>query len=322
MKRGTCNVKFVFSRFTLHVPRIFLPKLFMFRALLILLLIATFSAPQPAPFSDTSATAFNPVDLLQASPIPVLKHEAIEPDIKAKAGLIMDYDTSLILYAKNMDTPLPMASLTKIMTAVLILDHHDPSEVVTVQSNFGTVEGVKISLQKGEKLTVDDLLKALLIPSAGDAAMALAEFHSGTVEKFVAQMNERAHSLNLFHTHFINPIGLDADNHYSSAYDLAVLTKYALHFKEFRNIVKLKSASITSIDSGMVRTLSSTNYLLGSYLDILGVKTGTTDAAGESLINLAQNDGGHRVIAVLLNSPDRFQENKSMIDWAFRSFEW
>lgn len=295
----------------------------MLRSLISLLMLASFAAPNGSDIGDLSSPAlFDDASLLDLSPIPTLKHESLKPDIKAKAALVMDYDTGLILYEKNINEPMPMASLTKIMTAILILENHDLSEVVTVDSDLSGEMGVRVWLRQYEKLTVGDLLKALLIPSAGDAATALADFHSGSVENFVAAMNARAKELNLVHTHFMNPIGLDEEGHYSSAYDLALLTKYALHFPAFRAIVKTDSATISSVDGKFHHSFDSTNYLLNSYLDILGVKTGTTDGAGQSLINLARSDRGNEVIAILLNSPSRFQENKSMIDWAFRSFNW
>jgi serine-type D-Ala-D-Ala carboxypeptidase (penicillin-binding protein 5/6) len=295
----------------------------MLRSLIGLLLLASLSSPSfDAVDNAASASYFDENNLLELSPIPTLKEGALQPDIDAKSALIMDYNTGLILYGKNINEEMPMASLTKIMTAILILEHHSLSEVVTVPSSYSSLEGVRIWLSKGEQLTVGDLLKALLIRSAGDAAMALAEFHSGTVEDFVKEMNERAKELNLIHTHYVNPIGLDAKGHYSSAADLATITKYALHFPAFREIVKQDSATITSVDGRTSHSFESTNYLLNSYLDIEGVKTGTTDEAGESLINLARGAQGQQVIAVLLNSPGRFQENKSMIDWALRSYLW
>lgn len=286
-------------------------------------MLTSIAAPSGGVINDISSLEpFDETSLLELSPIPTLKHEALEPDIQAKAALIMDYDTGLLLYKKNIHEALPMASLTKIMTAILILEDHDLSEVVTVESDFAELEGVRIWLMQGERIRVGDLLKALLVRSAGDATITLAEHHSGTVEDFVKAMNKRAKELNLVHTHFSNPIGLDADGHYSSAFDLAILSKYALHFPAFRAIVRLDEATISSVDNKFHHAFESTNYLLNSYLDIQGVKTGTTDGAGESLINLARDERGHEVIAVLLNSPSRFQENKSMIDWAFRSYEW
>ncbi len=295
----------------------------MLRSLISILMLTSIAAPSGGMVYDvTSSEYFDETSLLDVNPIPTLRHEALEPDIKAKAAMIMDYDTGIVLYDRNIHDELPMASLTKIMTAILILENHDLSDIVTVESDFAGLLGVRIWLRQWEKLTVGDLLKALLIPSAGDAAIALAEYHSGSVEDFVKAMNARAKELNLVHTNFVNPIGLDADGHYSSAYDLAILTKYALHFPAFRAIIKMDAASISSVDGKFYHGFESTNYLLNSYLDIQGVKTGTTDGAGQSLINLARNERGHEVIAVLLNSPSRFQENKSMIDWAFRSYQW
>jgi len=269
-----------------------------------------------------SPVSFDETSLLELSPIPALKHEAIKPEIESKSALIMDYDTGILLYEKNIHEELPMASLTKIMTAILILENHDLWEVVTVQSDFSELAGVRIWLRYNEQMTVENLLKALLIRSAGDAAIALADYHSGSVEDFVKEMNERAKELNLVNTHFMNPIGLDAEGHHSSSFDLAILSKYALHIPAFRNIVRLPEATVSSVDGKFHHSFESTNYLLNSYLNVQGVKTGTTDGAGESLINLARDAWGHEVIAVLLNSPSRFQENKSMIDWAFRSYEW
>ena len=153
--------------------------------------------------------------------------------------------------------------------------------------------------------------------------MALAEYHSGSVDDFVEEMNQRAEVLNLENTHFANPIGLDeAGNHYSTAFDLAILTKYALKNKDFARILQIPRATITSTDGEISHQFEGTNYLLDSYLDIRGVKTGTTDDAGESLINLARNWRGQKVIAVFLNSPERFQESKRLIDWGFSNHKW
>ena len=299
----------------------------MFRTIISLFLLATLNpmaVSQTAPISKTAE--FNESSLLDVQPIPIKNNDAIEPVIDAKAALLMDYDTSTVMYSKNEYQPLPMASLTKIMTASIILDSHKLDEVVTIDENYAAMSddvlGVRMWLVKGEKITVGNLLMGLLIPSAGDAAMALAKYHSGSVGAFVKEMNKKAEILNLKNTHFVNPIGMDAAGHYASAYDLAILTKYALRNKDFRRIVRTTSASVTSVDGKTVHQLNGTNFLLNSYLDIEGVKTGTTDGAGECLINLAKNENGREIIVVLLNSPDRFQENKSIIDWAFRNFSW
>ena len=292
----------------------------MIRSLTTLLLLANVT---PVDLPLVSSESFvSQADLIDVQPIPHLQKNRIAPQIEAKAALLVDNATGLVLYEKNPQQPLPMASLTKIMTAILILEHHQLDEVVTISSNYPDLEGVKINVHQGEQMTVDSLLKALLLPSAGDAAMALAEYHSGSVAAFVEEMNQRAKALNLTHTYFKNPIGLDEEGHLSTAGDLVQLARYAMHFPAFRSIVKQSSTTIESIDGHFSYGLTNTNHLLGSYLNVLGIKTGTTDEAGESLINLARNDQGHEVLSVLLNSPDRFQESKSMLDWAFRSYLW
>ncbi len=273
------------------------------------------------------AQTFSPEQLLSVEAVPLKKPSAVKPIIEASAALLMDVDSGIVLYKKNPHLRLPMASLTKIMTAIIILENHNLNEVVTIEDNFDNfVEdeiGVRLWLKQYEKMTVENLLIGLMVPSAGDAALALAKYHSGSVEKFVEEMNERAKSLNLKNTKFTNPIGLDnIENHYSSAFDLAILTKYALKNRTFSRIVQIPRATITSTDGEIKHQFEGTNYLLESYLDIRGVKTGTTDAAGQSLINLAHHWNGKRVIAVLLNSPERFQENKRLIDWGFRNHSW
>jgi len=297
----------------------------MFRSIVSLFILANLSAG--AMISNTVVKQpFDPADLLDVNQIPVKIHGAVQPEIDAESGLVMDLDTGIVLYEKNAYKPMPMASLTKIMTAVIILESHELDEIVTVEENYSSMTedqlGVRIWLQKGEQLTVYDLLTSLLVRSAGDSAMALAKYHSGSVDAFVVQMNKRAQELNLTNTYFKNPVGIDAEGHYSSSYDLAILTKRALRFSVFRSIIRMKEATISSVNGRTTHAFKSTNLLLNSYLDILGVKTGTTEGAGASVINLARNEGGHQVLAVLLNSPSRFQENKSMIDWTFRSYQW
>ena len=256
--------------------------------------------------------------------IPQKMEGSVAPIVSARSAMLMDVDTGIVLYQKNPEERMPMASLTKIMTAILILDSHKLSEVVTVQDDFSEFKelGVRIWLQQYEKITVGDLLIGLLVPSAGDVAMALAKYHSGSVEKFVEEMNAKAYELRLSNTQFKNPIGLDEAGHYSTAYDLAMLTRYALRNADFRRIVQLPEASISSTNGKNTHSFKSTDELLGGYLDIRGVKTGTTDEAGQSVINLARTKNGKDILSVVLDSPSRFQESKSLIDWSFRSFLW
>jgi serine-type D-Ala-D-Ala carboxypeptidase (penicillin-binding protein 5/6) len=292
----------------------------MLRSLISLLILANVNT---AEIHNTEyAIPFDPLSLLQIDQVPTKEKNSSRPDIKAKAAILIDANSGIVLYEKNSHKSLPMASLTKIMTAILILESHELDEVVTIEESYLSTPGVKIWLQKGERIKIRDLLIGLLVRSGGDAALALADYHSGSVEAFVKSMNEKAAILNLQHTQFKNPIGLDQDAHYASAYDLAMLSKYAMRKPDFRWIVHLPEAEVFSVDGNISHSFKSTNKLLGSYLNILGVKTGTTDAAGESVINLARNQKGNEVIAIVLNSPNRFQENKSLIDWGFRSYTW
>jgi len=294
----------------------------MFRSLLILLLVAGLGAETSLPGKNSKP--FDPATLIEVQAVPKKDADAVEPVLEAQSALLMDVDTGIVMAQKDSEQRMPMASLTKIMTAAIILDSHKISEVVTVGNDFNKVPevGVRIWLQQYEKITVGDLLIGLLVPSAGDAALALAEYHSGSVEKFVQEMNAKAQVLHLLNTRFMNPIGLDEEGHYSTAYDLAMLTRYALRNPDFRRIVRLTDATVTSVNGKISHTFKSTDELLNSYLDIRGVKTGTTEEAGQSVINLARNPVGKEVIAVILDSPSRFQESKSLIDWSFRNYSW
>ena len=279
---------------------------------------------------QTASTAdqFNMETLLGVQAIPMAKSTSSQIQSDARAVLLMDAGTGIVLYEKNGYQSMPMASLTKIMTAILILESHKLNEVVTISDNYASMPegqiGVRIWLRKYEKITVENLLIGLLVRSGGDAALALAKHHSGSTDAFVKEMNTRAKILNLQNTNFTNPIGLDHKNHYASAYDLSILTKYALHNPAFRRIVKLPSASISSTDGKITHKFEGTNYLLynNDGLDIQGVKTGTTLAAGQCLINLVRDDNGKEVIVVVLDSKARFTESKYLIKWVLNNFIW
>lgn len=297
----------------------------MLRSLISLLIIAGLNTTALSNFS--TAESFNINTLLSVHVIPISTNLSAQMQAGAKAALLMDLDTGIILYEKNGYESLPMASLTKIMTAVLILGSHKLDEVVTVKDNFsGMTEdelGARAWLRQYEKITVENLLIALLVPSAGDAALALAKYHSGSVDTFVKEMNQKTKTLNLQNTNFTNPIGLDNASHYASAYDLAILTKYALRNADFRRIVRMPNAAITSADGKIKHSFLGTDSLLkDSSIDVRGVKTGTTIAAGQCLINLAYNTNGKEIIVVLLGSSDRFTESKQLINLVFNNFLW
>ena len=249
-----------------------------------------------------------------------------QPDLtlKAKAAIILDQESNRILFSKNASEQLPMASITKIMTALVVLDKYGDKldTVITVPIEAIKVTGSKMDLYANEKLTAMNLLKGLLINSANDAAITFAYNIAGSPEKFAVMMNVKATSLGLYHTHFADPIGFDSPDHYSTAFDLAELTRTAVNNPTFAQIVATKKIIVTNTSGKFKHLLDNTNKLLGQYDNVIGVKTGTTDNAGESLVASVIGDSGQKVIMVLLDGPDRFLEGKEALDWALKAYSW
>ena len=270
--------------------------------------------------------------LLEATAIPEKKEQNIAPVIDAKAALVVDLKNGYILYEKNVHESLPIASLTKLMTTTIVLEENALDEVATISEYTASTEGKKTWLAPGERITVESLLFAALIDSANDAAVALAEHNAGSVEEFVEKMNRKTTDIGLVSTRFANPTGLDEDNpgddpenprgNYSSAYDLALLGRYAYGKSFVRRAVSKKELEVASTNEAIQHKLTNTNQLLDSYLKVLGLKTGTTDLAGECLITVIQNDQGNDILTVVLNSPSRFNETKLLADWTFRTYTW
>lgn len=253
------------------------------------------------------------------SPIPKVKKSNPIPDLSAKSIIVVDVSSAVVLYQKNVYASLPMASTTKIMTALIALDYYLPQQVIEVSEIFDIGQDMK--LQKGEKITVENLLYGLLVGSANDAAEVFAANYPGGRENFISKMNEKARHLHLTHTHFMNPTGIDEFGQYTSAVDLVRLTKDALLNPIFRKIVATKEITVYSVDKKFVHPMSNVNTLLGKIDGFKGVKTGFTDEAGECLVGLVERNGT-QIMTVVLGSKDRFGETQQLIDWAFDSFEW
>ena len=244
----------------------------------------------------------------------------IAPVIESTSALAMDRTSGKILYGKDIDKKLSIASITKLMTALVVIEKVNLSDVVVISSDAEGVDGARAGLVQGEEIKVSELLKAMLIPSGNDAAYALAEFvGGGNVGTFVGYMNERAVREGLLNTHFQNPMGFDNEDNYSTAFDLGLLASKILEDQLLKNIVDMSSAEVEAV-SGQNHVVNSTNKILGGFLEIKGIKTGTTDQAGTSLVSYATKDG-REIIGVLLQSPDRFREMKVMIDWCYRAWE-
>jgi len=303
-------------------------KFGIFAIIVNLLAGAFFSVQSGASIALRKAVRENPLSLMSFStfPIPynpVKRSGFVAPLVKAKSVVVVDDATNKILFAQNEKVHLPLASITKVATAMVVLNRcENLNEVVTVPTAATKVGGSKMELIPGERMTVLNLLKGLLIVSANDAALALAIHMDGSPARFVAYMNDLVKGLGLKDTHFVNPDGFDAPGHYSTAYDIAELSRYALRNETYRNIIHTAHTMVTDVSGRFGYTLKNTNKLLNSYLNIEGGKTGTTSRAGESLVVSATGNKGQRVIAVLLNSPNRFQEGKALLDWSLRAYEW
>ena len=237
--------------------------------------------------------------------IPVVA-EAVE--VSATACVLMDADTGLVLYRKNEDQRMLIASVTKLMTALVVLEQGEVDETVTVTAAH-MAEGSSMYLHVGEKLTLEELLYGLLLCSGNDAALALTEC-AGGVEPFVALMNEKAAALGMKNTHFANPNGLDDEEHYSTAYDMALLACAAANEPTLRRIASTHTAAIGG------RTLTNHNKLLSRMDGCIGLKTGYTKAAGRTLVSCAEREG-HRLVAVTLRDGNDWNDHEMLYDRGF-----
>ena len=250
---------------------------------------------------------------------PVAHAVGTPPATSAASHVLMDADSGRILAEKDADVRRPMASTTKIMTALLALELLDPERVITVPPEAVGVEGSSIYLYHGERITVRTLLFALMLSSANDAAVALAIAASGSVEAFAARMNEKAAELGLADTHFCNPNGLHEEAHYTTARDLARLTAAALSNEAFAELVATRRYTAPQDGTDATRLFLNHNRLLRTLDGAIGVKTGFTRAAGRCLVSAARRDG-LTLIAVTLHAPDDWRDHASLLEWGFSAY--
>jgi len=245
------------------------------------------------------------------------------PTVESPSAIVIDEETGRVLYERDSAKRRPMASTTKIMTAVLILESMDLSTPVTVSQKAAETIEPKTWLRTGDVLTVEELMYALMIRSANSAAVALAEACSGSVEAFAARMNAKAAELGMEDTHFVNPNGLDAEGHYSTAADMAVLGRYAMQDPLFRKIVDTESYTVQLEGRSSPTVFTSTNKLLTTYDWVTGIKTGLTPRAEQCLVGAATKDGVS-VISVLLGQPASdicWTESKAMLEYGLSQFK-
>ena len=249
----------------------------------------------------------------------ILPENAWALSVSAGYACVIDAASGRILYEKNAHKTHSMASTTKIMTAHVALLNSSFDETVTVSSNAANTEGSSMYLKAGEKLPMRDLLYGLMLASGNDAAVAIAEHIAGDAGKFSILMNDAAKKIGAENTSFKNPNGLDADGHFTTAYDLAKITRAALKNPEFLKIVSTKSCKLTGSDTVSERYLTNHNKLLKMYEGCIGVKTGFTKKTGRCLVSAAERDN-MRIICVTLSAPDDWNDHKNMLDYAFENF--
>ena len=235
--------------------------------------------------------------------------------VSAKAAILMHADSGRVLYEKNADEHMLIASTTKIMTAIVVLEHCELDDLVEVDSRSAGIEGSSMYLKAGESYTVEDLLYGLLLVSGNDAASALALHVADSMEEFAELMNAKAAELGMTESSFKNAHGLDEEGHYSTAHDMAKLAAYCMGNEDFARIAGTVSHTVGE------QTLVNHNRLLREYDGCLGLKTGYTMAAGRTLVTCAERDGA-RYVCVTLNDPDDWDDHKALYDWAFANYSF
>lgn len=235
--------------------------------------------------------------------------------VSAKAAILMHADSGRVLYEKNADEHMLIASTTKIMTAIVVLEHCELDDLVEVDSRSAGIEGSSMYLKAGESYTVEDLLYGLLLVSGNDAASALALHVADSMEEFAELMNSKAAELGMTESSFKNAHGLDEEGHYSTARDMAKLAAYCMGNEDFARIAGTVSHTVGE------QTLVNHNRLLREYDGCLGLKTGYTMAAGRTLVTCAERDGA-RYVCVTLNDPDDWDDHKALYDWAFANYSF
>ena len=243
--------------------------------------------------------------------VPALADEP--PAVSAQSAVVMHADTGTVVYAKNTEERMLVASTTKIMTAYVVLNSCGLDETVEAEYEWALTEGSSMYIKPGETYTVEQLLYGLMLASGNDAAVALACHVSGSIEAFAELMNRTAAELGLENTHFENPHGLDGENHYSTAADMAKLMAAAMANEDFRQIVSTRSYTVGD------QTYVNHNKLLWSCDGVIGGKTGYTMAAGRILVSCAERDG-MRIICVTISDPDDWNDHIKLYDWAYDTY--
>lgn len=250
-----------------------------------------------------------------------------EPNLNSRYALVLDRDSKAVLYSKDADKRVPMASTTKIMTAIVLLENLGVNNDLTLDTQIevckeaGAINGSRLGLKKGDKVTINDLLYGLMLCSGNDAAIQIAVSIGGSVEGFADLMNKKAEELGLKDSHFVTPHGLDMPEHYTTAYELALIADYALNIEKISEVVKTKTYTVAI--NGNSKTISNTNELLGYLNGVNGVKTGFTNGAGRCLVTSVSRNG-FNIITVVLGADTkkiRTKDSISLIEYTYSNYE-
>ena len=242
------------------------------------------------------------------------------PTVSAVTWAIYDETADVMLATWNLNERRSMASVTKVMTAMIVLDNASLDDVVTVPSFATEARGSSAGLVAGEEWTVYDLLVAMLVRSGNDAALTLAwHVGEGDIDAFVAMMNDRAAELGMDDTSFANPNGLDNEDHYSTANDLITLTKASLEYPVIQQIARIKTIKMPADPTGKIRQVNNTNRLLGTYPGVVGLKTGDTPRADKVLLGITERSE-RRILTVVMGSDDHFSDTRELVDWAYTTY--
>lgn len=254
---------------------------------------------------------------------PVRDFNIAEPMLNAASAALFDVQSGRFLFAKNINKRLPIASVTKLMSAVVVLENLNLNQIFSVPAETINVDGNGADLFKDEQLRVVDLLKIMLVKSSNDAALTLAAEAQKLGINFVSKMNEKARNLGMFNTNFKDPAGLNDYDAFSTASDLIKLVNYAISYEIIPNTLKEKVMDVSSADKKIIHHLVNTNKLLGQIRGIIMGKTGYTDnALGTMVLAVDLDNGGDSLVSVVLGSQDRFGETKKLIEWGMKAYNW
>ncbi len=265
------------------------------------------------------------ISLFQISPNPIFAKNN-SPKVTAKGAILIDFETGRVIWEKNALSPLPMASTTKIMTAITAIENGNLSDIVTVSKKASLAPPVKMKLVKNEKITLKNLLYSLMLQSSNDAAIAIAEHIGTSVENFCKIMTEKAKTLGAKDTLFVTPNGLDSGNHHSTPYDMALITRYALKNETFREIITTKNVSFKSNKQSY--NITNKNRLLSEFAGANGVKTGFTGKAGHCFVGSAKQNNLWLISVVLASGwgnkgkEQKWIDTKEILNYGFANYEY